>query len=89
MGGAKSPSALAPFAHDWIGGDIHGLSAYAGTLYGYVPRLSDVATALDTQGQPHRRRRGLERIGRVGLHQGLAARRDRRNRSRRHGLRGR
>ena len=49
MGGAKSPSALAPFAHDWIGGDIHGLSAYAGTLYGYVPRLSDVATALDTK----------------------------------------
>ena len=32
MGGAKSPSALAPFAHDWVGGDIHGLSAYAGTL---------------------------------------------------------
>jgi uncharacterized protein YukE len=45
--GAKSPSALAPFAHNWVGGDIHGLSAYAGTLYGYVPRLSDVATALD------------------------------------------
>ena len=49
MGSAKSPSALAPFAHDWIGGDIHVLSAYAGTLYGYVPRLSDVATALDTK----------------------------------------
>ena len=45
--GAKSPSALASFAYDWIGGDVHGLSAYAGTLYGYVPRLSDVATALD------------------------------------------
>jgi hypothetical protein len=49
VGGAKSPSALAPFAHNWIGGDIHGLSAYTGTLYGYVPRLSDVATALDTR----------------------------------------
>jgi uncharacterized protein YukE len=49
VGGAKSPSALAAFAHDWVGGDIHGLSAYAGTLYGYVPRLSDVATALDTK----------------------------------------
>ena len=34
--GAKSPSALAPFAHNWVGGDIHGLSAYAGTLYGYA-----------------------------------------------------
>ena len=45
--GAKSPSALAPFAHNWVGGNIHGLSAYAGTLYGYVPKLSDVATALD------------------------------------------
>jgi hypothetical protein len=45
--GAKSPSALAPFAHNWIGGDIHGLSGYAGTLYGYVPEITDVATALD------------------------------------------
>jgi len=45
--GAKSPSALAPFAYDWIGGDIHGLSAYAGTLYGYVPEINDVATTLD------------------------------------------
>ena len=45
--GAKSPSALAPFAYDWVGGDIHGLSAYAGTLYGYVPEINDVATALD------------------------------------------
>ena len=45
--GAKSPSALAPFSHDWIGGDIHGLSAYAGTLYGYVPEINDVSAALD------------------------------------------
>ena len=45
--GAKTPSALAPFSDDWIGGDIHGLSAYAGTLYGYVPEINDVATALD------------------------------------------
>lgn len=45
--GAKTPSALAPFSHDWIGGDIPGLSAYAGTLYGYVPEINDVATALD------------------------------------------
>lgn len=45
--GAKTPSALAPFSYDWIGGDIHGLSAYAGTLYGYVPEINDVAAALD------------------------------------------
>jgi uncharacterized protein YukE len=45
--GGKSPSPLAPFASDWVGGDIHGLSACAGTLYGYAPRLTDVATALD------------------------------------------
>jgi uncharacterized protein YukE len=45
--GAKSPSALAPFSHDWIGGDIHGLSAYAGTLQAYVPEINDVSTALD------------------------------------------
>jgi uncharacterized protein YukE len=44
--GSKAPSALAPFAHDWVGGDIHGLSAYAGTLYGYVPEIDNVATAL-------------------------------------------
>jgi uncharacterized protein YukE len=44
--GAKTPSALAPFAHNWVGGDIHGLSAYAGTLYGYTPKINDVSTAL-------------------------------------------
>lgn len=47
--GAKAPSRLASFAHNWVGGDMHGLSAYAGTLYGYVPKLTDVATALDKQ----------------------------------------
>lgn len=47
--GAKSPSPLAPVAHDWIGGDIQGLSAFAGTLYGYVPQIADVATALNTK----------------------------------------
>src|ERR1051326_3892994 len=45
--GSKSPSALASFSHNWIGGDIHGLSAYAGTLYGYVPEINDVSAALD------------------------------------------
>ena len=44
--GAKSPTPLASFDNDWVGGDIHGLSAYAGTLYGYVPEMTDVATAL-------------------------------------------
>jgi hypothetical protein len=30
-----------------VGGDIHGLAAFAGTLFGYVPQFDDVATALD------------------------------------------
>jgi uncharacterized protein YukE len=38
---------LASFAHDWVGGDIHGLAAFAGTMYGYIPRMDDVVTALD------------------------------------------
>jgi uncharacterized protein YukE len=46
-GGATSVSALAPFSYDWIGGDIRGLSATAGTLYGYVPQLNDVMSVLD------------------------------------------
>jgi hypothetical protein len=44
---AKSPSPLATFAYNWVGGDIRGLSAYAGTLYGYAPKINDVATALN------------------------------------------
>ncbi|HWG63267.1 MAG TPA: hypothetical protein VG253_16340 [Streptosporangiaceae bacterium] len=49
MGGsAKSPSPLAPFADNWVGGDIHGLSAYAGTLYGYVPQITGAASALNS-----------------------------------------
>lgn len=47
--GAKAPSTLAPFAFNWIGGDIHGLSAYAGTLYGYLPEMTNVVTALDNR----------------------------------------
>ncbi|MFE9422846.1 hypothetical protein ACFYNO_07785 [Kitasatospora sp. NPDC006697] len=43
----KSPSALANFSHDWIGGDIHGLSALAGTLYGYGPQMEDVTSFLN------------------------------------------
>lgn len=40
---------LASFAHTWVGGDIHGLAALAGTLYGYVPGMESVVTALDKQ----------------------------------------
>ena len=43
----KALAPLAPFAHDWVGGDIHGLAAFAGTLYGYLPGIEDVVTALD------------------------------------------
>jgi uncharacterized protein YukE len=42
---------LAPFSYDWIGGDIRGLSALAGTLYGYVPEIGAVTSALDDQVQ--------------------------------------
>ena len=40
---------LAPFSHDWVGGDINGLAALAGTLYGYAPKMDAVADALDGQ----------------------------------------
>ncbi|HTU72483.1 MAG TPA: hypothetical protein VMG38_03095 [Trebonia sp.] len=43
----KSLLPLAPFAYNWVGGDIHGLAAFAGTLYGYVPAMRDVVTALN------------------------------------------
>jgi hypothetical protein len=44
-----SASALAPFAYDWVGGDIHGLSAYAQTLYGYGPRIDGVSRTLGSK----------------------------------------
>jgi uncharacterized protein YukE len=40
---------LAPFSHDWVGGNINGLAALAGTLYGYTPKMDAVADALDGQ----------------------------------------
>jgi len=43
----QPPTRLMPFAYDWVGGDIHGLSSLAGTLYGYPPNMADVVTALD------------------------------------------
>ncbi|WP_327068640.1 WXG100 family type VII secretion target [Kitasatospora sp. NBC_01302] len=45
---AKTPSALKAFANTWVGGDIHGLSALAGTLYGYAPQIDEAVTFLDT-----------------------------------------
>ena len=45
----KSLLPLASFAHTWVGGDIHGLATLAGTLYGYVPGMESVVTALDKQ----------------------------------------
>ena len=44
-----APSALAPFDHEWIGGDIRGLSQFAGVLYGYAPDIDNVAGTLDDQ----------------------------------------
>jgi uncharacterized protein YukE len=43
----KKLAPLAPFSYDWVGGNINGLAALAGTLYGYVPQFQDVITALD------------------------------------------
>jgi uncharacterized protein YukE len=43
----KSLAPLAPFAHEWVGGDIHGLASFAATLYGYIPKYEDVITALN------------------------------------------
>ncbi len=40
---------LAPFSHDWVGGNIAGLAALASTLYGYTPKMNAVADTLDSQ----------------------------------------
>jgi hypothetical protein len=40
---------LAPFAYDWVGGNIDGLARLAGTLYGYAPQVTSVAGALNSQ----------------------------------------
>jgi len=44
---ANPPVSLAPFAFDWVGGDIHGLQALSIRLSSYVPAITDVTTALD------------------------------------------
>lgn len=46
---AGKPAPLAPFSEDWVGGDIRGLSAFAGVLYAYVPKIDNVASELDRQ----------------------------------------
>jgi uncharacterized protein YukE len=51
MGIVTGKVTLAPFAHDWVGGDIDGLAQLASTLYGYRPEITDVAAALDAQVQ--------------------------------------
>jgi uncharacterized protein YukE len=45
----KRPSTLASFAYPWVGGDIHGLSAFAGTLYGYLAPIDDIITAVNAK----------------------------------------
>jgi uncharacterized protein YukE len=47
MGTVTVKVALAPFACDWVGGDIGGLAQLAGTLYGYAPQVNAVAAALN------------------------------------------
>jgi uncharacterized protein YukE len=47
--GTASLHTLAAFSHDWVGGNIAGLAAFASTLAGYVSPVGDVVTALDRQ----------------------------------------
>jgi hypothetical protein len=51
MGIAIGKTALAPFARDWVGGDIDGLAQLADTLNGYGPQVTGVAAALSAQVQ--------------------------------------
>ena len=46
MSGAAS---LPAFAHDWVGGDIRGLSALAGQCLRIAPQISRADSALTTQ----------------------------------------
>jgi hypothetical protein len=48
----NQPVSLAPFAFDWVGGDIHGLQALSIKLSSYVPAIIDVITALDRRAAP-------------------------------------
>jgi hypothetical protein len=49
MGTVIGKVPLAPFAYDWVGGNISGLAQLGDTLYGYAPQVTDVAAALDAQ----------------------------------------
>lgn len=64
MGTVSGRVALAPFAHDWVGGDIDGLAQLADTLDGYVPQVGGVAAILTA--------RAWEVVGPAGW-QGTAA----------------
>ena len=47
MTGPRSRSPLASFAADWTGADIRRLHDLAATLYGYLPGITGVTTALN------------------------------------------
>ena len=47
MTGPRSTSPLASFAADWTGADIRRLHDLAATLYGYLPGITGVTTALN------------------------------------------
>jgi uncharacterized protein YukE len=49
MTAVLQPSALAAFSYDWVGGDIRGLSQFAGELVGFIPKIDNVAGTLDDQ----------------------------------------
>jgi hypothetical protein len=43
---SKSPSALAAFSYNWVGGDIRGLSRLAGVLYSFAEQSAEPPSAL-------------------------------------------
>jgi hypothetical protein len=45
----RTVSSVASFAQGWVDGDIHGLQALAGKLYGHAFQITDVMAALDQQ----------------------------------------
>lgn len=63
----RSASSLAAFVEDWVDGDIHGLQALAGDLYGHAFQITDVMATLDQQ---------VSRLARGGSRYASAWRRD-------------
>jgi hypothetical protein len=49
VAGAREPTPLAPSPQPWIGGDIRGLSVFAGVLCEYVRAIYGVVAELDRQ----------------------------------------